>query len=398
MTCFSWLHLTDLHCGSEAQDCLSPGEKEIFFNDLKKLHKKCGPWDLVLFTGDLTHQGSIAEFKRVDIFFNQLWEHFNTLGFTPKLLAVPGNHDIARFDKENPPPSVRLLGLWENQPDVQREFWGEANSPYREEVAEAFACYTAWWKKQNFKAEEVNDGILPGDFAVTVEKNGAKLGILGLNTAFLQLTDGEYQGKLALHASQLHGACNENGLEWAKQHHVCLLLTHHPPAWLNPEARNCLNGEIADHGRFTVHFCGHRHTPDKNAYQWIAISGTEEQRIWQSRSLFAIKSWREDLQQKKQHNSHGYAAGKIELWEDKGILKLWPRETRLQGGQVVFVPDHSVKLANGREYFQEEFNYPFSTEKTAGKDCVRCIQREGLLRNIKENLNDMLVMIENHSG
>ena len=31
---------------------------DIFFEDLKHLHDKCGPWDLVLFSGDLTQRGS----------------------------------------------------------------------------------------------------------------------------------------------------------------------------------------------------------------------------------------------------------------------------------------------------------------------------------------------------
>jgi hypothetical protein len=38
-TCsFSWLHLTDLHQGMKAQDWLWPGVKEIFFQDLERLH------------------------------------------------------------------------------------------------------------------------------------------------------------------------------------------------------------------------------------------------------------------------------------------------------------------------------------------------------------------------
>ncbi len=70
---------------------------------------------------DLTLQGRAAEFKRVDDFFSQLWDHFDTLGSAPELLAVPGNHDVMRPNEKN--PSVRLLRLlWEKQPDIQTEF------------------------------------------------------------------------------------------------------------------------------------------------------------------------------------------------------------------------------------------------------------------------------------
>ena len=94
MTYFSWLHLTDLHYGLNEQRWLLPGIKERFFSDLHRLHSKYGPWDLVLFTGDLTQQGKEEEFQGVDNFLGQLWEFFNELGFSPKLLAVPGNHDL----------------------------------------------------------------------------------------------------------------------------------------------------------------------------------------------------------------------------------------------------------------------------------------------------------------
>ncbi len=94
MVCFSWLHLTDLHLGIKNQGWLWPSVKERFFEDLKLLHDKCGPWDLVLFTGDLTQAGSVEEFQKVDELLNNLWAELKLLGSTPFLLAVPGNHDL----------------------------------------------------------------------------------------------------------------------------------------------------------------------------------------------------------------------------------------------------------------------------------------------------------------
>jgi 3',5'-cyclic AMP phosphodiesterase CpdA len=62
-TSFSWLHLTDFHQGMVEQDWLLAGVMHRFFEDLDRLHDKCGPWDLVLFTGDLTQRGSPKNFK-----------------------------------------------------------------------------------------------------------------------------------------------------------------------------------------------------------------------------------------------------------------------------------------------------------------------------------------------
>lgn len=340
MTYFSWLHLTDLHCGMREQHWLWPGVRENFFEDLEKLHKKCGPWDLVLFTGDLTRQGSAEEFQKVDELLNQLWTHFKELGSSPKLLAVPGNHDLVRLKRKTAP--VRLLQQWVDQPDVQEEFWEDAKSSYRRTVVKAFKNYVAWWKKQSLRADNVNTGILPGDFSVTIEKDGAKLGIVGLNTCFLQLTDGNYEGKLALHARQFHEACKGDGPAWGKQHHACLLLTHHPPICLDPNSRQHLNEQIVAHGRFAVHLCGHMH---ETVYQEIAEGGTEARRIWQGRSLFGLEYFGKANEGQR---LHGYAAGRIELSGNTGTLRFWPRESRLQGGQRNIIPDYSISLTDNQ--------------------------------------------------
>jgi len=337
---FSWLHLSDLHRGVKEQEWLWPNVREIFFEDLKKLHEKCGPWDLVLFTGDLTQRGSAEEFQKVDELLEELWMHFKELGSNPELLAVPGNHDLVRPRKET--PAIKLLQGWADQPNVQEIFWEDAKSSYRRTVLRAFKNYNAWWKRQPLRVKNVNTGILPGDFSATIEKDGAKLGILGLNTSFLQLTDDNYEGKLALHTRQFHEACDDDGPMWAKQHHACLLLSHHPPMWLNPKAQQHLKGEITDHERFVVHLCGHMH---ETVYRSITESGTEARRIWQSHSLFGLEYFGAEAEGQR---LHGYTVGRIELQGNTGTLVFWPREDLLQGGQRNIVPDYSMVLTDNQ--------------------------------------------------
>lgn len=52
-TAFSWLHLTDFHYGLKGQKPLWPNLRQPFLDDLPRLHGHCGPWQAVLFTGDL---------------------------------------------------------------------------------------------------------------------------------------------------------------------------------------------------------------------------------------------------------------------------------------------------------------------------------------------------------
>jgi len=340
---FSWLHLTDLHLGMPGLPHLWPRMEEKFFDDLATLHAKSGPWDLVLFTGDLTYQGDPEEFQKADKLLEKLWNRLKTLGSTPFLLAVPGNHDLTRAVPSL--PEVVLLQEWSTRPAIRSEFWDKPGSPYRRVVKKAFQNYMAWWDRQPLKPPNVNLGMLPGDFSVSIEKATARLGIVGLNTTFLQLTGGDYEEKLALSARQFHAACGrDSGPEWAREHHVCLLLSHQPSQWLTRDCQEEFNSEIADPRQFAVHLFGHMHEAH---YTVIAEGGGEPRSFWQGRSLFGLESFIGKMGTEIER-LHGYSVGKIDLDEnDTGSLMFWPREARrIQGGFWKVAPDYSYDLTN----------------------------------------------------
>lgn len=92
----NWLHLSDLHQGLEPGRWLWPNVRTEFFADLGRLHDVAGPWDLVLFTGDLTQRGTAAEFAALEATLAEVYEELRRLGSTPALVTVPGNHDLVR--------------------------------------------------------------------------------------------------------------------------------------------------------------------------------------------------------------------------------------------------------------------------------------------------------------
>ena len=72
---FSWLHLTDFHYGLKGQDYLWPTLREPFLESLAALHERCGPWDTVLFTGDLVQSGKSEQFREMQTeVLNPLWD------------------------------------------------------------------------------------------------------------------------------------------------------------------------------------------------------------------------------------------------------------------------------------------------------------------------------------
>ena len=309
-----WLHLADLHHGWPGHAGLWPTAQDVLLRDLEHLHKRCGPWDLVLISGDLTHDGSAVQFAGLDGVLDRIWNHLQGLGSSPCLLAVPGNHDLVRPKKAS--PEALLLSRWDD-PEVAEEFWTRSDSPYRKLVNEVFAPYTDWISGHHRCTLPYNRGIVPGDFSCILDKDGLRLGVIGLNSAFLDLCEGETRGPPTLDVRQLHAVCDSDGPAWINRCDFALLMTHHPPDRLAPAALRHFHAQIAPRDRFTAHLFGHmhEHSTDKPT-QVRAIPG---------RSLFGRRS----IRGRTEERIYGYSAGRISV-DDRGAatLRLWPRVVR----------------------------------------------------------------------
>lgn len=332
MVTFDWLHFSDLHQGSASESWLWPGVRELLLADLEELRERCGPWDLVLFSGDLTQNGTADDFARLDKTLDQIWQQFSKLGSAPSLLAVPGNHDLVLPDPRR--PEALIFGRWGEYPDAHAEFWRDPASPYRQVLAQAFENYTAWHDRHDLCAVPRQLGMLPGDFSAVLTKDGVRLGVVGLNSAFLQLSDANYRGKLETDVRQFHGACDGDGPAWARACDFSLIMTHHPPDWLSPEARNHFWGEIAPPGRFTAHVFGHMH---EHLTTTLTIGGSVPRRQIQGSSLFGFDRFGHG----KFDRRHGYAACRIAVANDgTAILRMWPRVAKKHAaGHWRIVPD-----------------------------------------------------------
>jgi len=336
-TTIRWLHLTDLHVGMDDQDWLWPRMQSKFREDLTTIHPTAGPWDLVLFTGDLVQKGT--EYAQLEEIFGEIWRWFEELqpGRPPQLLAVPGNHDLQWRDATK--AAVDVLENWSDRPDVRDRFWKPEGDEYRQVVHAAFADYVKWWRNTPRKPDGVRHGMLPGDFSCTITQGDLRLGIVGLNSAFLQLTDKtDYERRLALHPRQFHEACGGNGVSWAESHHACFLLTHHPPDWLNNESREHLKHEIMP--SFCLHLCGHNHAT--SVLQELAGGAKEGPVRWLGRSVFGLEKYANGTLDR----SHGYVAGELRanLAKAKGQMQFMPRRQEKEGDNRDLVRDQSVTL------------------------------------------------------
>ncbi|WP_175806907.1 metallophosphoesterase [Burkholderia cenocepacia] len=346
----SWLHLSDFHFGQSYQ-WLWPNFKSLFKDDLARLARESGPLDFVLFSGDLTQRGSSEQFSSLSNELLEIWELLDKLGQHPILFPVPGNHDLVRPAKSD--ASRKMLLQWGKDPDVEQEFWSTSNNQYVDVVHKAFGNYVSWLDglpTLGIPVPEFVSGRIPGDISASVTINNIAVGLVGLNSSFLQLGDEDYTGRLRLDLRQLNAVTENNPPEWCNKHEVNFLITHHPPTWLAPDALQHFNTEINPAGRFTSHFYGHMHEASLTT---VYHGGGSGRKSFQSPSLFGM----EFLADGKTDRVHGYSLGKIQLGETEGVWRLWPRTGRVnpRSGDRKIVQDVvHFDLVDGKEYLEEQ--------------------------------------------
>lgn len=356
---FTWLHISDLHMGQNSQ-WLWSNFKDKFFDDLNRLSSEAGPIDIVVFSGDITQRGEKSQFASVTRELEEIWELWDKLGQRPCLFTVPGNHDLVR------PPSndayMKVLTAWSQDPDVVREFWEDDNSQYLDLVRSTFANYMEWQDevKKTIPFAPIIKGYLPGDASSSLDINGISVGLIGLNSSFLQLNDNKFNNKLVLDLRQLNAVTENNAPRWCDKHDINFLITHHPSTWLANDALRDYQTEIYPSGRFTAHLCGHMHDPDLTSQYRGGDSG---RKYFQSSSLFGM----EFLADGQTERVHGYSIGQISYQEDEIIWKLWPRKTIVnrKSGNRKIIPDYdNFELEPSHEYQLEKLAKQTSSSKS----------------------------------
>ncbi len=274
---------------------------------------------------------------------DRLWDKLRSLDSGDAVLfAVPGNHDLYRPLIRS--AAVDMLTKMDGFDHISAEFWDNPACDYRRAVAEVFSSYSKWWSSNSQRPSKIVTGILPGDISSTLSIGKWRIGIAALNTTFLQLSAGEYRGRLNWDIRQLDAICEGAVDDWVSRHHLCLLLTHQGPEWLTPFSRKHGETEIAPIGRFAAHLYGHMHDPK---LQYIRRFGDKTPYIQcQGCSLFGMEK---EANSDYLVRSHGYAAGEIDFHGPDAVMRFWPRFAGDEGGPWRFRPDNRTAdlLSNG---------------------------------------------------
>jgi hypothetical protein len=248
---FRWLHFGNLLATKGEPDGPRTAKWKALVEDLKAIHDDCGPWDAIFITGDIAFR---AAYERATERLVWLSEELRAIGSTPVVLTVPGMVDQQLFLSSKGLSVVRTLQNWVWEPKKGRTPDG---------IKELFADYQAW-SATLARPPAYAEGLLPGDFAATIELGSRRIGIAGMNMALSDAWDDDVDVfAVALSPYQLEAACGGNPDGWAGEHDVCLLLTAYAPQHLDPEVAPAFYTEIAPPGRFALQLCGAWRSADK---------------------------------------------------------------------------------------------------------------------------------------
>ncbi|HEX5703177.1 MAG TPA: metallophosphoesterase [Pyrinomonadaceae bacterium] len=250
----TWLHLSDVHFQNAvgAMRWTQDKVKESFLSQLPKL---LAEWelspDLLFFTGDIAYSGEIEQYQIANDFLKQIESR---LSKQIRTYVVPGNHDVAWSKIDN---DKRLRKTLSDQYEVSDFFVNTANEPDRKKT---FARFDDFWKFLDDKLPKPpifkNDYFYVDQF----EHSGVKLGVAGLNSAWLSTkkrsrTYDVDLGELVLGEPQIF-----KSVQLLESADIKFALLHHPPEsmWFKDFDRRMQRALLP---KFDFILRGHEHEP-----------------------------------------------------------------------------------------------------------------------------------------
>lgn len=317
-----------------------PSIRASLFSDLLHLCEAQDPVDIIALTGDISNRGAPGEYEQAhELIIELALKLEECTGVWPHLVCVPGNHDVRR-DLLNKIEQKVLESGWDE--DIKNGIFNDPNDPCRASLENAFAQYRAWVRARPCNMVEVqNKGILTGDFTATFEKDGKRLGFLGLNSSFRHVSDWAQEGFLSIPSIQIHKAAGGDLTHWCDSIDLGILLTHHPTNWLGND-REFYDTVLFENSPIRIHLCGHLHEPKHGIKQ---IATIQESFFHQAESLFGCE-WYPNGKKRL----HGYALLDIEVSDNARNIKMYPRTAgELDGGSWRFDRSTRFGLARGSD-------------------------------------------------
>lgn len=239
-----WLHLSDFHTGKDRYAQIKLFQK--IHTHMREMKEDGIVPDMIFITGDVANQGLKEQYETFsEEFLLPLVDIYDPL---PAIYIVPGNHDVDR--KKCTLAAGHLYDIPRDQSHEKFFDTDEEGFEERRQIFERFEAFHAGFEENLcFTVQDIFEK--KGCFTDIKDIGGSRIGIIGINTAWLSNSDGDEQrlraGKWAL----------EEALDALEGCRFKLVLGHHPVGWLAPEERKEICTLLARHKAIYLH--GHMH-------------------------------------------------------------------------------------------------------------------------------------------
>lgn len=349
MSQVNWLHLSDWHQdrpGSDRKIILKKLIDDI--QDRGEIDERLKQIDFFVFSGDIADRGEKEQFDRA---CEQLIEPIRKLlGESVPIYTVPGNHDIQRGDIDSIPPQWASIISAKNPSGINDLLQKKA---VREILNGPLSNYYDFANKYACKYE-------PGTmhFNAVFKKDGRKVGIVCLNTAWLSArfkihpTVGETKpdfwdhGVLRITETQISDALDQIDGDAD----VVIAIMHHPLYWLEEMEQAMIEQTIGRHCHIVLH--GHEHRPNmsrlSNAFGDVV-------------TIPAGASYNRRVPEDPRY-TNAYNFCSVDLGTDVGTIfhRLWNEDVREWGADDRF-------WAEGRSLFFIQKKQPIEQQRIARK-------------------------------
>ncbi|MNK71207.1 3',5'-cyclic adenosine monophosphate phosphodiesterase CpdA [compost metagenome] len=234
-----WIHVSDFHFGKSSFD--QEFTSKQFISHIREKSESQGAPNFIFITGDVANAGKEEEYELfANYIFYPLLEIFGD-DFAENILVVPGNHDLNQ--KHNSGFSKQKFLKMETtsfHPTIE----GAAGRKMVAERFEIFCKHAAISNAGSFLDEN-------GAFSIECEIEKKKVGIVGINTAWLCDGDGDYEA-LTPGIQILRAA-----LEKIPHSDLKFVLGHHPLEWIHQSHRSAIKSIFA--ANHVIYLHGHMH-------------------------------------------------------------------------------------------------------------------------------------------
>ncbi|HEU0002556.1 MAG TPA: metallophosphoesterase [Ktedonobacteraceae bacterium] len=229
-----WLHLSDIHMGKDelGQEQMSKGLIKYF--DKEQLRP-----DIIFITGDIANKGKETEYQQFSqVFFSRLLDKMKSIHGSEggkRIFVIPGNHDVDREEAEMAWMGVRL-DIEKQGPKALALEPSSQGLKKRREIVARFENYA----HASYLHESVATGgnwisSQEGAYKCVLDFSGYRVGILGLNTAWVAgaSSSGHDSDKEHLSPGQF---IVRKGLEYLRETEKCdiiFVLGHHSIDWFH---------------------------------------------------------------------------------------------------------------------------------------------------------------------